>query len=96
MDFSKFDVEKHAGVLLDGVADVMVLKQARETLQGRPKVVKGAKSQTMRYAYPFSLCRRGVVATMDLSAKNLDLLSSDHWLSDRRNVIQLALVEQAY
>ena len=48
------------------------------------------------YAYMFSLCRRGVVATTDLSAENLDFLSSDDWLTDRRNVIQLRLVEQAY
>ena len=74
----------------------MLLKQARETLQGRPKVVKGAKSATMNYSYPFTLCRRGVIATMDLSAENLNLLQSDHWLADRRNVIQLHLTSAAY
>ena len=49
----------------------------------------------MRYAYPFTLTRRAVVATMDLSAANLDLLSSDHWLSDLRNILLLQLVAPA-
>ena len=74
----------------------MLLKQARETLQGRPKVVNGAKSMMMKYSYPFTLCRRGVLAMMDLSAENLNLLESDHWLADRRNVIQLHLTSAAY
>ena len=33
---------------------------------------------------------------MGLSAKNLHLLSTDHWLKDRRNIIQLRLTERAY
>ena len=36
----------------------------------------------MMYAYPFTLARRAVVATMDLSARNLHLLRTDHWLSE--------------
>ena len=32
-----------------------------------------------------------VVATFDLSASNLHLFKTDHWLSDPRNVIQLHL-----
>ena len=62
-------------------------------------VVKGAKSATMRFSYPFTLCRRGVIATLDFSAENLDLLESDHWLADRKNVIhviQLHLTNAAY
>ncbi len=50
----------------------------------------------MRYAYPFTLARRAVVATMDLSAANLDLLRTDHWLSDPRNVRVLRLTEPAW
>ena len=96
IDFSDFDVEKHAGVLLDGVSDALCLKRARETLQGRPKVVKGAKSATMKFSYPFTLTRRAVVATMDLSADNLYLLKKDHWLSDRRNVLQVHLNQTSY
>ena len=96
MDYSDFDVETQAGILLDGVADTLLLKKARETLQGRPKVVKGGKSATMKFAYNFTLTRRAVVATMDLSADNLHLLHSDHWLSDPRNVLQLHLREAAY
>ena len=42
LDFSDFDVRKHAGVLLDGVNDPLTLKRNREVLQGRPKTCKGA------------------------------------------------------
>ena len=96
MDFSDLDVEKHAGVLLDGVSDVLLLKHNRETLQGRPKKLKGARSPTMRFSFPFTLCRRAVVITMDLSARNLHLLKSDHWLKDSRNIKQLHLTQRAY
>ena len=82
LDLSDFDVSTHAGVLLDGVGDTLFLKRNREALQGRPKVCKGGKSGTMMYAYPYTLCRRAVVATFDLSAANLKLLHTDHWLSD--------------
>ena len=47
MDSSEFDLAKHAGVLLDGVGDVMMLKQHREALQGRPKKCRGGNSATM-------------------------------------------------
>ena len=96
IDFSDLDPEKHAGMLLDGVSDVKLLQHNRETLQGRPKQLKGARSATMKFSFPFALCRRAVVITMDLSAKNLHLLSTDHWLKDRRNIIQLRLTERAY
>ena len=79
-------IEEHAGILLDGVADVELLKPHRETLQGQPKVCKGGKSNTMIYAYSFTLARRAVVVTMDLSARNLHLLRSDHWLSNPKNI----------
>ena len=59
--------------------------------QGQPKLCWGGKSQTMMYAYPYTLARRAVVATMDLSARNLHLLETDHWLADRRNVEQVWL-----
>ena len=91
LDCSAFDVTKHAGILLDGIGDILFLKTNRETLQGRPKVLFGGRSQTMRWAYPFTLTRRAVVATADLGAENLHLLSSDHWLSDGRNVCVLRL-----
>ena len=83
-------------MLLDGVGDVLSLKRNRETLQGRPKVLKGGRSQTMCYAYPFTLSRRAVVVTMDLSAANLDMLATDHWLSDSRNVKVLRLTSPAW
>jgi len=91
LDLADFDLSTHAGVLLDGVGDTLFLKRNREVLQGRPKVCKGGKSGTMMYAYPYTLCRRAVVATFDLSASNLELLQTDHWLSDNRNVLQLHL-----
>ena len=96
MDFSEFDLAKHAGVLLDGVGDVKMLKHHRETLQGRAKKCRGGKSATMMYSYPFSLCRRAVVATLDLSAKNLHMLKTDHWLSNTENVIVLPLTTTAW
>jgi hypothetical protein len=86
IDASEMRVEEHAGILLDGVADVELLKPNRETLQGQAKVCKGGKSSTMMYAYSFTLARRAVVVTMDLSARNLHLLRSDHWLSDSKNI----------
>ena len=96
LDLADFDVCKHSGVLLDGVGDVMFLKKNREVLQGRPKLCKGGKSGTMIYSHAFSLSRRAVVATFDLSAANLRMLRTDHWLSDARNVVQLHLSEPAW
>ena len=95
-DLSEYHHEKHAGVLFDGVGDALLLKRNREMLQGRPKVCKGGKSATMKYAYPLTLCRRAVVVTMDLSAANMDLLYTDHWLSDPLNVMLVKLTEPAW
>ena len=96
IDLTDFNIDVHAGVLLDGVGDALFLKHNRESLQGRPKLGKGGRSGTMMYAYPFTFARRAVVATFDLSAKNLEAFTTDHWLQDRRNVIQLKLTEPAY
>ena len=63
---------------------------------GRPKPIKGGRSATMVYAYTYTLCRRAVVATFDLSAQNLHLFKRDHWLADPRNVIQLHLASPAW
>ena len=91
LDCSRFDVTKHSGILLDGIGDIMLLKRHRESLQGRPQLLWGARSQTTRYAYPYTLCRRAVVATADLGAENLHLLTTDHWLSKPTNVLVLRL-----
>ena len=96
LDFADFDLRHHSGVLLDGVADAMILKANRESLQGRPKVSKGGQSATNMYAYKYTLARRAVVATFDLSAKNLEEFVKDHWLSCPLNVIVLRLTEKAY
>ena len=96
MDLSEFDVEQHAGVLLDGVGDVTFLHDHREVLQGRPKIDYGGKSATMMYSYPFTFARRAVVATFDLGAHNLSLLSTHHWLSNSNNVCVLRLTEPAF
>ena len=53
-DMSDFRVDKHSGVLLDGLGDVEALRRARETLQGRPKPIKGGRSATMKFAYTFT------------------------------------------
>ena len=45
----------------------------------------------MIYSYKYTLARRAVIATFDLSAKNLTALTSDHWLRNALNVIQLRL-----
>lgn len=47
----------------------------------------------MIYSYAYTLCRRAVVVTCDLSAANLQLLRSNHWLKDPRNVVTLWLTE---
>ena len=96
IDLSEYDHRQHAGVLLDGVGDTMLLKRNREILQGRPKLCKGGKSATMKYSYPFTLARRAVVVTMDLSASNLHLFETGHWLCKRQNVIVVKLTQEAF
>ena len=96
MDLSDFDIRVHGGVLLDGVGDAMYLLRHREALQGRAKECKEGKSATMMYSYPFTFCRRAVVATFDLAASNLAMFREHHWLSDARNVQQLWLTGPAW
>ena len=96
LDMADFSYGRHAGLLLDGVGDVLFLKRNREALQGRAKICKGGQSATMLYSYPFTLVNKPVIATFDLSAKNLALFHSDHWLSQRWNVIPLWLKQAAF
>ena len=96
LDFSSFDVDRHSGVLLDGLGDIKTLLSHREEVQGRPKVCMGGRSNTMIYSYPFALARRAVVVTADLGARNLHLLRTHHWLSDSRNVVLVWLQSQAW
>ena len=96
LDFAEFDSRKHSGVLLDGVGDALILKSNRESLQWRAKLSKGGQSATNMYAYKYTLARRAIVATFDLSAKNLEQFEQDHWLSCDLNVIVLRLREKAY
>ena len=56
----------------------------------------GGKSPTMMHAFPFTLCRRAVVATMDNAAHNLNFFNTHHWLSIRQNVIVLRLTDTAF
>ena len=93
LDMADLDVRYHGGVLLDGVGDTLILKKNRESLQGRAKLTKGAQSATMIYSYKYTLARRAVVATLDLSAKNLSALKADHWFQNTFNVVQLHLHE---
>ena len=76
--------------------DALMLHSHREALQGRVKECRGGKSATMVYSYPYTLCRRAVVVTMDLSASNLAYFTEHPWLSDRRNVIALRLREPVW
>ena len=78
-------------VLFQDESDALILKKNREALQGRAKLAKGAQSATMIYLYKYTLARRAVIATFDLSAKNLSALVSDHWLRNPLNVVQLRL-----
>ena len=96
LDLNGFDHRAHSGVLLDGVGDAFFLRQHREVLQGRAKKCTGGQSATNVYAYPFTLARRAVIATFDLSAKNLQAFAHHHWLSDKRNVVVLKLGAPAY
>ena len=48
LDFTSFDLRKHAGILLDGVDNTLTIKKYRETLQGRPKVCRGGRSARTR------------------------------------------------
>ena len=61
-----------------------------------PAFALGLWGQRARQAYPFTLARRAVVVTMDLSARNLHLLRSDQWLADPRNVSLVKLTEPAF
>ena len=78
LDLTDLDVRQHSGVLLDGVGDVEVLKSNREVLQGRAKLCKSARSPTMRFSTLYSLHRRAVVASFDLSAAKLHMFDTDH------------------
>ena len=89
LDFSNYDHRKHGG-------DAMTLWKCRETLQGRPKVLIGGRSGTMMYAYKYTLARRGIVATMDLSALNLAKLHTNHWLNNPRNIVLLELAGSVF
>ena len=44
----------------------------------------------------YTLFRRAVVATFDLSAANLHLFEADHWLSNPSNVLLLKLTAPAW
>ena len=96
LDLSRYDHRNHAGVLFDGVGDVLTLWHHRETMQERPKLCYGGRSATMVYSYPFTFAPRAVVVTMDLSARDLHLLDTDHWLKDSKNICCLKLTAPAY
>jgi hypothetical protein len=48
------------------------------------------------YSYPYTLCRVPVIVTLDLSASNLHMFQTNHWLKDDKNVIKLWLREPAF
>ena len=76
--------------------DALILKENREALQGRAKLCKRGHSATNVYSYSYSMVKRGVVATFDLSAENLSKFQTDHWLSNKQNVLLLHLKEKAF
>jgi hypothetical protein len=50
----------------------------------------------MRSYMLYTLCKRAIVVTFDLSVANLHLFGSDHWLSDSKNVTVLRLTAPAW
>ena len=75
----------------------MIWQRSLGSMHPRVKAHDNVKrSATIKHAYAYTLTRKAVVATMDLSAKNLKLLETDHWLADKRNVLQLHLSEPAW
>ena len=76
----------------------MVLPASRAASISTPRRCPGAiwLSLLGGYSYPFSLARRGVVATIDLSARNLHMLRTDHWLADPGNTVQVWLKGRAW
>ena len=50
----------------------------------------------MVYAYPYTLARRAIVATFDLSATNLHLFSTHHWPSNPKHVVVIRLDSPAW
>ena len=50
----------------------------------------------MVYSYPYTLARRAIVVTLDLTAKNLHMLNTNHWLQDEKNVICVRLDAPAW
>ena len=48
------------------------------------------------YAYTFTLARRAVIATFDLSAVHLEAFETHHWLADERmlRVMNLLLAKK--
>ena len=83
-------------LLREAADDAETLAANREALQGRAKDHTGGRSTTMVYAYTFTLCRRAVIATMDLAAANRDFFQTHHWLSASENVIVLELTAPAW
>ena len=65
-------------------------------LQGRPAKFYGGRSTTMMYSYPVTLARRAVAVTMDVTAANVHLLRTNHWLKGPRNILLVWLEELAY
>ena len=70
--FGKYPFYVSGSYVLDGVGDALMLNSNREVLQGRPKAHSGGKSATMMYSYKYTFCNRAIVATLDLSAQNLN------------------------
>ena len=50
----------------------------------------------MVFAVPYTLARRAVVATFDLTAANLHLLKTNHWLTESPNVCVVRISAPAW
>ena len=50
----------------------------------------------MMYSYPYTSARRAIVVSMELTAKNLHLLRTNHWLKEPRNVVLVDLTSASW
>ena len=83
----KLDTERHDGLVLDDLRDLQFLTDHQDALQGKyDTLVEFGSSPTGMAAYELDLYCFPVVATINNSTKNLQLLQTDDFLSKPENV----------
>ena len=88
----KFQRGRHDAIILDDVRDCMFFVNHQEKLQGNyDYMVEFASTPGGKCAYELDLFAVPLVATINKTTKNRDLLESDDWLSNPGNRILLSL-----